>query len=458
MTFATRRKGKLAAAALFALSLSGCMSFYERNMAFNSHFVKGDYAEAVSYIEGQKRLKKSNVKVLYDLNHGTASFMMDSTKQSIEHFAAADLYVEDFSKNYAYEALALVSNPNVKPYELEYHERVLIHFFQALNYIKLPDYEGAMVECRRMNLALTRLNDSFKRHDGKRYSRDAFGHYLMGILYETMGDHNNAFIAYRNAYDIYSTDYAELFGITEPQGLQAALLRSASSTGLTQEVRKYEKLFNIKYAKATNGKGRLVAFVMEGLSPIKSERSFEFVRAGHSGIVNYTSKDGGLSVPIFIGDCSPNEASSLKDFSYVRLTLPQYVQRQGDALRSVAIDGQSVKAETAEDIAKIAPQSLKDRMWAEVGKAILRMATKEAMHQAVKKQNEYAGLFLSIATAVTEQADTRCWLSLPARIKVIDMELTPGSHSLTINTKLSSGQQTIDITEGKTTFTVIDAL
>ena len=38
-----------------------------------------------------------------------------------------------------------------------------------------------------------------------------FAHLLMGSIYETTGDLNNAFIAYRNAYEVYKRDYVPFF-------------------------------------------------------------------------------------------------------------------------------------------------------------------------------------------------------------------------------------------------------
>ena len=37
----------------------------------------------------------------------------------------------------------------------------------------------------------------------RRYRNDGFARYVCGILYEAAGDLNNAFIAYRNAYEAY---------------------------------------------------------------------------------------------------------------------------------------------------------------------------------------------------------------------------------------------------------------
>lgn len=448
MRILTGRWLKFALISLTAVAMSGCSTYYDKTLVFNNKYEQGEYADARSYLESQKKLKNGKVKVLYDLNFATASFMLDDTQASIDHFAEADRYAEDFSKNYAYEALALVSNPTVRPYELEYFENVLIHFYQALNYIKLSDFEGALVECRRMNLVLDELHDAFRRHDGRRYSRDAFGHLLMAVVYEMAGKDNDAFIAYRNALEIYESDYQPMYGTQIPQCLKRGIIRSAYRTGFAQEGRKYEKKFDITY-ETSNGKGRLIAFLLDGMSPVKGEVSVDFVKTNGVGFASFSSQNSDFQVPIFWGDCSQSERSALSDFSYIRLTLPQYQDRGVRCQGNLTINGIECGADVVENVSKIAHQSLKDRMWRELGKAILRAATKEAMHQAAAKQNDYIGLLVNIANAVTDKADTRCWTSLPSVIRMVDVELTEGSYEIDYPT-CATENATVDISNGKT--------
>ncbi len=448
MRILTGRGLKLALISLTTVAMSGCGTYYDKTLVFNNKYEQGEYADARSYLESQKKLKNGKAKVLYDLNFATASFMLDDTQASIDHFAEADRYAEDFSKNYAYEALALVSNPTVRPYELEYFENVLIHFYQALNYIKLSDFEGAIVECRRMNLVLDELHDAFRRHDGRRYSRDAFGHLLMAVVYEMVGKDNDAFIAYRNALEIYESDYQPMYGTPVPQCLKRGIIRSAYRTGFTQEGRKYEKKFGIAY-ETSKGKGRLLAFLLDGMSPVKGEVSVDFVKTNGVGFASFSSPNSDFQVPIFWGDCSQSERSALSDFSYIRLTLPQYQDRGVRCLGNLKINGTECGADVVENVSKIAHQSLKDRMWRELGKAILRAATKEAMHQAAAKQNDYIGLLVNIANAVTDKADTRCWMSLPSVIRMVDVELAEGSYEVDYST-CATESTTVAIRDGKT--------
>src|SRR5690554_7624519 len=114
----------------------------------------------------------------------------------------------------------------VRPYRPEDFEAIMVHYYKALNFIALGNFEGALIECRRINLLLLAFNENYKEHKNK-YTRDAFAHNLMGLVYQAAGDYNNAFIAYRNALEIYESDYQSLFGLQAPRQLKLDLLYTA---------------------------------------------------------------------------------------------------------------------------------------------------------------------------------------------------------------------------------------
>lgn len=60
-------------------------------------------------------------------------------------------------------------------------------------------------------------------------------HTLMGIIYESDHDYNNAFIAYRNAVDVYENEYKQLFQVDVPEQLKRDLVRTARLSGLDEE-------------------------------------------------------------------------------------------------------------------------------------------------------------------------------------------------------------------------------
>ncbi|MEI9808406.1 MAG: hypothetical protein WDO16_11350 [Bacteroidota bacterium] len=64
---------------------------------------------------------------------------------------------------------------------------------------------------------------------------------LQGMIYEKNGDINNAFIAYRNAVDVFVKNNNSYYGIRMPEQLKKDLLRTASQNGFVDEISRYEK-------------------------------------------------------------------------------------------------------------------------------------------------------------------------------------------------------------------------
>ena len=97
------------------------------------------------------------------MNQGMVNFMLGNYEESNYYLNKADLYNEDYKSGYGNEALALISNPMVKPYKPEDFENVMVHYYKSLNYLMLKNYEEALVECRRVNIILQQLNDKYKK-------------------------------------------------------------------------------------------------------------------------------------------------------------------------------------------------------------------------------------------------------------------------------------------------------
>src|SRR5262245_58372875 len=105
----------------------------------------------------------------------------------------------------------------------------------------MSKYEEAIVECRRLSIRMQKLTDKYSSEN--KYQRDAFCHTLMGIIYQASKDYNNAFIAYRNALEIYDEDYTRLFGVSAPGQLKIDLMNTAYWSGFREEFQAYREQF-----------------------------------------------------------------------------------------------------------------------------------------------------------------------------------------------------------------------
>jgi len=255
--------------------ISSCATYYEKSLLFQEQFVQGKFEDARKTLDKNKRAAKDKNRLLYFFQKGVVLQMLENYSESNESFEEAYIFSEDFQKSYARQAASILSNPTTMVYAGEDHELVLMHYFKALNFLRMNQFDEALVECRRINNKLNLLNDRYEKKKN-RYRRDAFALNLMGIAYEASGDVNNAFIAYRNAYEAYDEDYKVYFGTEVPEQLKKDLLRTAYMNGFKEELEKFEGKFSMKYVHEEKAGGELVFFWHNGLGPVKDEWSVNF--------------------------------------------------------------------------------------------------------------------------------------------------------------------------------------
>ncbi|MGZ2368301.1 COG3014 family protein [Ancylomarina sp. YFZ004] len=438
MIFSIQKRFRLLFLLVASFLLSSCATYYKQNEAFNKSFESGDMQMANKHLDANKKLQSNRNRVLYLVNKGTLAWMQQDYTLANTYFNEADLFIEDQRKNWGSEALAIISNPSVKPYKPEDFENVLINYYKAIAYLQLGKNQEALVECRRVNEKLFALNDKYPRNHKNRYSDDAFAHNLMGMIYDASKDYNNAFIAYRNAYNIYKTNYTENFGTLSPEQLKKDILRTAKRIGFEKEYNFYSKEFGMTYESVSNNEGDIIFIWMNGLGPIKDEWSINFAASrGAGGILTLANNEEGVNFPFNTNNLSSKENAAFKNLDFVRVAFPKYKERVplfNEAL--IEIDGiGQYNLEKAEDVNAIAFKCLKDRMIRELANSILRLATKKALEEYARSKDDTLGTLLSIANALTEKADTRNWQTLPHGIYYTRIKLKPGNHKLILNLK-----------------------
>lgn len=457
-----------------------CATYYEINAEFNYAFQQGNLESAERVLNANKRAGKGKVQFLYFANQGVVNAMLGNLEESNEWFEKAYIYGEDYYKNVGDIAVSFLTNPNSVAYSGEDHEQLLLLYYKAINLLKMKEYEAALIECRRLNNRLNELSDKYKSDN--KYKRDAFIHNLMGIIYETTGNYNNAFIAYRNAYNIYEEDYKGLFGLDAPHQLKEDLLRAAALTGFTDQLDFYERKFNIQYKKK-KGDGELVFLWHNGLGPIKDEWSVNFTAVdGGDGIVTFVNEDYNFSFPYSVS--SPDQKSELTDIRVLRITFPKYVERKTlFDQATLAHKNNRYQLEMAEDINAIAFKTLEERMLKEFGKGLLRAAVKKSLEMVVRGEQSDKGddektdkekreesmreglaFLVGIANAVTEKADTRNWQTLPHGIYYTRIPLDTGMNKVTLRTeststgRVESKEFTFNVSHGETVFHTYQSL
>lgn len=400
--------------------------------------VNGRFKEAGEWISKDKKSQKNRHRLLFLLNKGFVNFMMGNYAEANKLFIEADLLMENTRANLGEQALALISTPTVKPYVPEDHERVLVHFYTALGFMQLGNMESALVEARRVNLELGDLNSKYKSKKN-RYSSDAFAHLLMGFAYERSRDYNNAFIAYRNAIETIENIYLPVFGVQIPEQLKHDIIRMAKLIGFNDEVEFYQKKFGFG-TEIESFDASAIVFWSSGFGPVKAQRTIEFylVPLGNNNY-QFLNNILGINLTLNFGDLNKDQKAALDAMKVIRLAFPRYLQRIPLFTQAtVQINDVNKSFALIEPIDLIAEKTLEDRMLRESGQALARLIAKKTLEVAVRSQNKTAGDITSLAGAITEQADTRNWQTLPAKIYYARIPLNEGNNCLEFRARSSN--------------------
>ena len=442
--------------------LSSCLTYYQKNVHFQNHFETGQLEGAEKLLEGIKEKNLRKTLVIHKLNRGVVATMLGKYKESNGFFEEAYLMGEDYQKNYVNELGSFLLNPNLVVYKPESHELMMIHYYKAINYLKMGLNEEALVEAKRMNIKLQQLSEKYTSPN--KLKEDAFAHNLMGIIYQANGDFNNAFIAYRNAYNVYQNQYAKLFQLSAPLQLKKDMLYCAHMSGLFSELDFFEKQFGFKFVTDDKkGKGEAVLFWNDGLGPVKDQWAINFVLVrGSGGTFFFTNEEYGLSFPFFISDTEYKQ-QGFSDLHTYRVAFPKYVERPlAYTSATLNVDGQQVPLELAQDLNKVAFQCLKDRMLTEMGKSLLRFAAKKALEAKIRKENQNMGALVGVFNSLTENADTRNWQTLPHSIFYTRVSLPEGVQNAVIEANGAYGNKSINLSfqikAGNTSFYTYNSL
>lgn len=415
------------------VAIQSCATYYQANYSFNESFERGNLEEALDALNKSSSRDYRKTEFLYLVNNGLLLSVLGKYEESNEYLEKAFIYGEDYRVNYLNEAASYLTNPTIASYKGEDHEHLFVLYYKAMNFLKMDKREEALVECRRLNIRLQQLSDRY--NSDRKYKRDAFIHTLMGIIYEADNDYNNAFIAYRNAWEIYQEDYSELFQASAPPQLKEDILKTALLSGLTEELEYFKAEFDRQdYTYEPSPGGDLVFFWHNGLSPVKAEWSINFIVNRNGNTVTFVNEDLGFSFPFNIGDYDEKDKSGLANLEVFRVAFPKYVERPvyfDDA--SISMDDSVFMLQPAEDINKIATQVLSQRMGLEFSKALLRAALKKVTEYEMRKENKALGSLFGIINALTEKADTRNWQTLPHSIYYCRVPMKLGTNHISLH-------------------------
>jgi uncharacterized protein len=468
--------------AVIAAIIASCSSYNNKIASYSNHLQAGNFDKALSSLESNKFLKRSRNQVLYHLEAGRLYRLQNNFAKSNEHLNAADNLMQSGEKSFKEIAISNILNPGQENYRGDDHEKFLMHFYKTLNYAALGAAEDVAVEARRITLSNNIQEQKFTK-DSLRYSQDAFSMNIQGMAYEIAGDFNNAFIAYRNALELFEKNKGNYYGIATPQQLIVDLVRMAKRMGFDNDVARYAKNLHANSFVTNDTAGSLILFFEEGKSPVKAEKNFILTSAGSK--VNgfaYVDQFGLNNTFNFNNSNFGISDDDLSKFRILKVALPYYqvLYNNSPANIMVSANKQQYQSQPIQDLNTITLSVTREKFLRDMGKAVARQITKKLLEEgtelgteALAKRNKkidsdttltdeqkkakkkerakdianVAGLATNVFTSLMERADTRYWQSLPAYIHYVRVPLEAGENNITVQTP--TGLKTITVMGNK---------
>jgi hypothetical protein len=404
--------------------------------------------------QAEKQYGRTN-RVLYKMDRGMTLHLAGRYEASNELLEQAEKETDElYTRRLRTEAKAFLISDTQLPYEGEPYEQVMINVLKLLNYARLGDWNDAVVEARRIDHRLNVLGDRVAGTES--YGEDAWARYLTGVVYEATGDLNNAFIAYRKAYDEYRQ--GRPWAKRSPAMLATDLLRVTEALQLSTEHDEYRQAFPDHPWQPITETRQLAQVVVISYNGRVSRKEDQFLDLPISlDALRLVLLTKGLSGP------SSQESRPMESVLYglnghiVRVALPRLVvQKTLVAYGEVSLTGDSgaftAKTQLAQDLTAIAKKQFADRFSQLAVKAVARAAVKYAVAEGITRGARAAvgsdygalvgilvgGLTRGLAIA-SEEADKRTWQTLPDEIQIARLWVPPGTYELRLHSIAKGG-------------------
>lgn len=383
-------------------------------------FYAGDFAGAAMSLDPVDPASAGKDRLLFCMERGVILHTAGRYPESNQYLIEASERTKDLQPIRTGEEIStFLWNENAAEYKGEDYERLLILAFVAMNFSLMGDLEQARAACGAIDVEMQRINDIRQkdfatsnpgqdpeaqqwcsRHAElwearmREYAHlNAFATYLSGILYEAIGDIGNAYVFYKRVFAM------------EPRYPYIAedLLRT-SRIAYPDEFEGWKQQFGREAASVDwKESGEVIVLFQAGRAPMKQPAP---------------------------------------DFPYV--PAPMLIP-SGTQYGQVFVNGQPHdRTYPLNNIEAQAVITLQEQDAAVRVKRIAAMLVKHGVAEAVRQENEAAGIILHILAAASEQPDLRSWTTLPRELQVARVPLSPGTYNLTVECVGAGGQLRCD--------------
>ena len=440
--------------ALLCLNI-GCGGY--KMVEVYSSLEAGNPEAALAYLD-KKAPDKENLPFLFE--RGLVAHYADRYEESNAALSRAESISEDlYTRSISKEAAALLTTDLVRPYAGARYERLLSHYYRILNYLYLNEIEEALVECRR-------ATDLIRYYVNEDEDYDFFGApflaYLAGILFESTGELNDAFISYQQAEEFYERTSSKT-GANPSYDIGVSLVRLARRLGFADD----EALYRGKYGdphERTEGYGELILFYESGYVPSKYEETLTFPILKTDSFEDEPEKGRGKRRDSdFARTLVSRRGKSYSEtkLEYLLHVAIPAIRSNRPRLAGIAVEAGNVEQRgiLVSDVETMAIETLKSQEGVILLRTVTRALLKYLAYRKVTKKSEgeskseeetdhtkeilmdLLGRAVNVVNIATEHADTRSWQTLPNQIFLLRMRLPAGSHTVTLAFSDGVGRQ-----------------
>ena len=359
-------------------------------------------------------------KLLRSLYDGLVAYYAGEYGRSGKSLRAADALAEDrYTKSISRGALSMLSSDLVLPYMPGHTERLLVHYYAALGYLRRNDIPDAAVEVRRMSQLLQQFDE--RRNPADRSTR-AFLRYFAGTVFEAAGEHNDAEVAYRNAREL--ADSGAVPPASQVPNLSGELVVLLERGFVAQRVEESihielddDERDSVRTVAHGNGHRDDAPAISRLLRQLESGPDSGVYRAGGRRFHRERHDD--------------DDDSDV----FLKVAFPVYLRpvRQAAPAKVVIDTVHAASFTLSGDISDAIIADYRRQRLMLLTRTVARAAVKYAATEiAEDKKGKTGKVVASIAGSVLEHADTRSWHLLPADIELARLVLPPGRHRVTL--------------------------
>ncbi|WP_211251262.1 hypothetical protein [Marinospirillum insulare] len=516
----------------------GCASHSNKMEDAKTLIRYGEYSAAAA--EMNELLNAERNKLLKEVELGVLNQLKGDYLASLEHLEVADRLADElYTVSFADLATRASTNATFTTYRGNIVERVYINYFKMLNYFYLAEQatsqqetqallDSARVEARRAMIlldenvfkvgdyalakeekesALYKLQRVFAAVNGSVvnpkelvFRDNAFSHYLIGTLFEKMGERDSARVSYERSAKLYEQGYVKQYQLDKHTASQAWFdtARMLKATG----DRRWNKVAKDKLSsnqrnelnQSAKGQGQLVVIQEVDMIAPRGELNLWVLIQNNRLVIRpivtgtpkeqayqlawfyYLYADKGLlgvieriSAEDYLGLLTASHEKKLPipgvlrstlesiglleamSSTGIRLSVPLLYYEELPVKKSyLTINGKNLgNLHLADNISGLAMAQHLVAAQAELTNA---MAI-EALRLSLCMQTGAPAPLCALAAGASTSADTRSWLSLPYEIRTLRTQLPAGDHQIKLTSDVAGYQieqkQSVKIEAGK---------